>query len=200
MAAFPAVPTVQLNDGNTHPLLGFGTDKVGFIPASASASVTGNEASGSQGPTARECVGDALKVGYRFFDCAEFYNNEKDVGAAIVASKLPRKDLYLASKVWTTTIFEGPAAVRRQALKTIDDLQCSYLDLYCVHWPVPGKHVDAYVELQALQQEGLIRSIGLSNYAKEVVDPPLQSYWAFGHMPHAVVRTTSSSWPTLASK
>ena len=65
-------------------------------------------------------------------------------------------------KVWTTTIFQGEAAVRAQVLKTIQDLDCDFLDLYCVHWPVPGKHVDAYVALQvSLEQvadKGLLDS------------------------------------------
>mmetsp|Transcript_45758 Transcript_45758/g.103320 ORF Transcript_45758/g.103320 Transcript_45758/m.103320 type:complete len:350 (+) Transcript_45758:71-1120(+) len=161
------VPQVRLNDGTLHPQLGFGTYKVGFIPASASAAAAGKEETGATGPTARECVAEALGLGYRFLDCAEFYGNEAEVGASIKDSGIARSELYLASKVWTTTIFQGEAAVRAQVLKTIQDLDCDFLDLYCVHWPVPGKHVDAYVALQGLHKEGLIKSLGLSNYAVE---------------------------------
>ena len=160
-------PSLTLNDGKAHPQIGFGTYKVGFIPASASAAAAGAEDSGAQGPTAKECVAAALDVGYRMLDCAQFYGNEAEVGAAIAESGVARDDLYLASKCWTNTIFEGREAVRAQVMQTLEDLGTSYLDLYLVHWPVPFKHVDAYVELQALQEEGLIKSIGVSNYAIE---------------------------------
>ena len=160
-------PTITLRDGSKHPQIGFGTYKVGFIPASASAAAAGNEAAGGTEATARSCVADALRCGYRFLDCAEFYGNEAEVGLAIADAGVPRPELYLASKCWTTTIWEGRAAVRQQVLQTIADLDCEYLDLYCIHWPVPGKHVEAYLELQELQREGLIKSLGVSNYAVE---------------------------------
>eukprot|EP00618_Florenciella_parvula_P032034 CAMPEP_0119530778 /NCGR_PEP_ID=MMETSP1344-20130328/44571_1 /TAXON_ID=236787 /ORGANISM="Florenciella parvula, Strain CCMP2471" /LENGTH=357 /DNA_ID=CAMNT_0007570845 /DNA_START=82 /DNA_END=1155 /DNA_ORIENTATION=+ len=160
-------PGLALNDGRTHPQIGFGTYKVGFIPASASAAAAGAEDAGAQGPTAKECVVAALGVGYRMLDCAQFYGNEAEVGAAIAESGVAREELYLASKCWTNTIFDGPGAVRAQVMRTLEDLGTSYLDLYLVHWPVPFKHVDAYVELQALKEEGLINSIGVSNYAVE---------------------------------
>ena len=124
--AAPAIsaPTVTLNDGYAHPQIGFGTYKVGFIPASASAAAAGTEASGAQEATAAEIVENALRVGYRFLDCAEFYGNEHEVGAAIAVAGVPREELYLASKVWTTKIYEGPAVET-----TLADLDTTYLDL-----------------------------------------------------------------------
>ena len=80
---------------------------------------------------------------------------------------MPREELFLASKVWTTTIYEGPEAVQAQLEKTIADLGVSYLDFYAIHWPVPGKHVAAYKALEKAQAAGLVRSIGVSNYAVE---------------------------------
>eukprot|EP00960_Hanusia_phi_P027709 746970-Hanusia_phi.AAC.2 len=141
-------------------MIGFGTYKVGFIPASASAAVAGQDQQGSKEETARECVLSALECGYRFLDCAQFYGNEKEVGLAIKDSGIPREELFLASKVdgrlptpspshwtgkvWTDKIFEGADAVRTQIQQTLDDLGTDYLDLYLIHWPVPGKHVEAY--------------------------------------------------------
>jgi diketogulonate reductase-like aldo/keto reductase len=62
----------------------------------------------------------------------------------------------------------GPSAVRKQVLKTLEDLGTDYLDMYCIHWPVPeGVHVMAYKELEKLKEEGLIRHLGVSNYAIE---------------------------------
>lgn len=114
-------------------------------------------------------MGDALEVGYRFLECAEFYGNEAQVGRAIQRSGIPRKELFLCSKVWTTTIERGPAAIREQLDRTLKDLQTDYLDLYLIHWPVPGHHVEAYKTLEAIMKETpqKIRGIGVSNYALE---------------------------------
>jgi diketogulonate reductase-like aldo/keto reductase len=158
-------PSVALRDGTAHPAIGFGTYKVGFVPASASSAASGNAEQVQR--TASDCVADAISVGYRFFECAEFYGNEAEVGKAIAASGVDREEFYLCSKVWTTTIEKGPEAVRAQLEKTLSDLGTDYLDLYLVHWPVPGHHVTAYKCLEELQREGKIKGIGVSNYAFE---------------------------------
>lgn len=154
-------PTIPLRDGTKHPAIGFGTYKVGFIPSSASSSV------GTVERTAEECVLDALDCGYRFLECAEFYGNEAEVGKAILKSSIPRSHLFLCSKVWTTTIEKGPDAIRAQLEKTLKDLGTDYLDLYLIHWPVPGKHVEAYKTLEEFKKEGKVRGLGVSNYAWE---------------------------------
>ena len=159
-------PTIPLQNGMKHPAIGFGTYKVGFIPASASSAVASGRASGQE-RSAQECVSDALTVGYRFLECAEFYNNESSIGKAIESSGIPRKELFLCSKVWTTTIEKGPDAIREQLEKTLADLGTSYLDMYIVHWPVPKHHVQAYATLVQFVKEGKVKSIGLSNYAVE---------------------------------
>jgi len=155
---------ITLNDGHKHPIIGYGTYKVGVVPASASSPATATQA---DAVNPAECVAEALRLGYRFVDCAEFYANEKAVGQGIARSGVPRGELFLASKVWTTTIHEGPEAVQAQVEKTLADLGTDYIDLYCIHWPVPTKHVAAYRRLEELQRAGLIRSLGVSNYAKE---------------------------------
>lgn len=163
-------PTTPMHDGTPHPVIGFGTYKVGFIPASASSATsatTTDESTKKEERTAEECVTDALECGYRFLECAEFYGNESEVGKAIANSGIQRKDLFLCSKVWTTTIEKGPDAIRAQLEKTLEDLGTDYIDLYLIHWPVPGKHVEAYKTLEVLKKEGKIRNIGLSNYAVE---------------------------------
>lgn len=169
-----SAPTIKLNDGTSHPQIGFGTYKVGFIPASASAAVAGAEESGGEVQTATSIVMDALDVGYRFLDCAQFYGNEVQVGEALRAAAIPRADLYLASKCWSDAIYAGPAAVRAQVERSLRELGTDYLDLYLVHWPVPGKHVEAYLELERCQKDGLVRSIGVSNYAVEDIEELLE--------------------------
>ena len=112
-----AANSITLNDGRKHPLVGYGTYKVGFVPASASSAVSAaaaGDAAKAPEVTAAECVEMALDVGYRFLDCAEFYGNEAAVGEAIAKSGVPRSELFLASKVWTTKIFEGESAVLGQ--------------------------------------------------------------------------------------
>lgn len=124
-------PTITLSDGTLHPAIGFGTYKVGYIPASASAAVASTGSLAAPERTAQECIADALDCGYRFLECAQFYGNEAEVGKAIAASGIDRKDLFLCSKVWTTTIEKGADAVRAQLEKTLDDLGTDYVDLYC---------------------------------------------------------------------
>jgi len=157
-------PSIELNDGNKHPLIGYGSYKVGVIPASASAA---GGVGSTTGANPKDVVKEALEVGYRFLDCAQFYGNEKDVGAAIKESGIPREELYLASKVWGDVIYEGGAAVKKQFEQTLSDLGTDYLDVYLVHWPVPVKHIEAYQALEELKQAGKVRSIGLSNYTVE---------------------------------
>ena len=176
-------PTIKLRDGTAHPSIGFGTYKVGFVPASASSATVASTTDDKSTPqrTAEECVSDALSVGYRFLECAEFYGNESEIGKAIRASGVGRDELFLCSKVWTTTIEKGEEAIRARLERTLADLGTDYVDLYLVHWPVPGKHVAAYKTLVKLKAEGKIRNLGVSNYAVEdyqelieggVTDPP----------------------------
>ena len=107
-------PSVPMNGGKfQHPSIGFGTYKVGFIPASASATTTTTEPP----RTAEDCILDALDVGYRFLECAEFYGNEAEIGKALSKSGIPREELFLCSKVWTTTIEKGPDAIRAQLVR-----------------------------------------------------------------------------------
>jgi diketogulonate reductase-like aldo/keto reductase len=76
----------------------------------------------------------------------------------------------LLQTVWTTAIYEGPEAVRAHVMSSLKALQLDYVDAMLVHWPVPGKYVDAYKELLHMQQEGLVRSVGLSNATIEDIE------------------------------
>jgi len=164
--ALISCPTIPLYDDTPHPAIGFGTYKVGFIPASASSAAASTTTTTVE-RTAEECVSDAISVGYRFLECAQFYGNEHEVGKAMAKSGVPREDFFLCSKVWTTTIEQGDEAIRTQLDQTLSDLGTDYIDLYLIHWPVPGKHVDAYKTLEKLKAEGKIKNIGVSNYAVE---------------------------------
>jgi diketogulonate reductase-like aldo/keto reductase len=153
------IPTIPLRNGQNHPAIGFGTYKVGYMPPSASAATTTT----TNHRPAGEVIQDALKAGYRCFECAEFYGNEADLGKAFQSVK--REELFIISKVWTTTMEKGQ--VREQLEKTLAALQTDYLDLYMIHWPVPKHHIEAYKVLLQLRDEGKIRGVGVSNYAWE---------------------------------
>jgi diketogulonate reductase-like aldo/keto reductase len=129
------------------PLLGFGTYQ---IPST---------------PEGESVVAEAISSGYRLLDCASFYKNEGSIGE--VVKEIPRDSIYIVSKVWNDAIYKGPEAVRASCIKSISDLKCEYLDLFLVHWPVPGKHVEAYKELIRLKNDGFVRDIGISNYTIE---------------------------------
>mmetsp|Transcript_3118 Transcript_3118/g.7501 ORF Transcript_3118/g.7501 Transcript_3118/m.7501 type:complete len:314 (-) Transcript_3118:24-965(-) len=142
------------------PLVGYGTYKVGASPASTTIKYVPDRST-------VDVVMDALQAGYRMFDCAEYYINEEGIGEAIARSKIPRKELFIVSKVWNTTLYEGEAAIRKTVTATLKALRTDYIDLYLIHWPVVGKHVEGYKVLEKLHEEGILRSIGVANYTIE---------------------------------
>jgi len=155
---------VVLSNGTNHPIIGFGTYKIGFVPASSNtAGVPGHAP--DQDP--KEIIKNAVAAGYRYFDCAQFYGNEAMVGAALKDCGVPRAELFLVSKVWGDKMFEGKDAILAQLETTLTDLQTDYLDAYLIHWPIPGKHVEAYKVLEGAYDAKKIRAIGLSNYTVE---------------------------------
>ena len=143
-----AVPNLKLNDGHSIPQLGLGVWQV------------------EPGITAR-VVRDGIAAGYRLIDTAEGYNNEAGVGEAIRTAGVPRNELFITSKL------RNGGHARDAALKSFDGtmkaLGIEQLDLFLIHWPVPsqGKYVEAWKTLVELQQQGRIRSIGVSNFNQD---------------------------------
>src|SRR3954454_18111088 len=117
----PTVPTITLNNGVEIPQLGFGVYQV---PPEDTA----------------EAVQTALEVGYRHIDTAEMYGNEKGVGEGIRNSGVPREEVFVTSKL------NNGFHAREDALKAFDqslaDLGFDFLDLFLIHWPLPGIDVD----------------------------------------------------------
>ncbi|GGK58344.1 aldo/keto reductase [Nocardia camponoti] len=140
-----SVPTIVLNDGNVIPQLGFGVFQV---PEDQVAGV----------------VSTALEVGYRSIDTASIYGNEKGVGEAVRSSGIPRDDLFITTKLWNAD--QGYDSTLRAFDASMERLGLDYLDLYLIHWPVPSanKFVDTFRAMQALQADGRIGSIGVSNF------------------------------------
>ena len=151
-----AVRTVPLGGtaapGTTIPALGLGVFQVGPDEA-------------------QRVVEEALELGYRHVDTAAAYVNEAGVGAAIRAATratgLPREEVFVTSKLRNGD--QGRDRARRAHGETLERLGLDHLDLYLVHWPNPGAglFVESWEALAALQAEGAVRAVGVSNFLPE---------------------------------
>jgi 2,5-diketo-D-gluconate reductase A len=117
-----------------------------------------------QVPDAAECeraVVDAIATGYRLIDTAASYLNEEAVGKALKNCGVPRKDLFVTTKLWVQDT--GYEQTKLAFQKSLDRLQLDYLDLYLIHQPY-GDVFGSWRAMQELYQEGKIRAIGVSNF------------------------------------
>ena len=136
--------TVKLNSGYEMPLLGFGVFQV------------------KEGDECEQAVRDALAAGYRHIDTAAVYGNEASVGKALADSGVPRQDVFVTTKVWINEF--GAEKTRKACQKSLSLLRLDYVDLYLIHWPVRQGVMEAWEAMRALRDEGLCRSIGISNF------------------------------------
>ncbi len=136
--------TVKLNSGYEMPMLGFGVFQI------------------EAGEACERAVHDALEAGYRHIDTAAVYGNEQSVGKALEESDLPREDVFVTTKVFIRQF--GLDATRQACKESIEKLRMDYVDLYLIHWPVDSTMMQAWQAMQAMRDEGLIRSIGVSNF------------------------------------
>ncbi len=139
------VPAITLSDNEQIPQLGFGVFQV--PPAETAEAVT-----------------TALLTGYRHIDTAAAYRNEGAVGQAVHAAGLERDEVYVTTKCFNDSHGFEPA--KRALRASLDRLEMDFVDLYLIHWPVPSqdKYVETWKAFIELQQEGLVRSIGVSNF------------------------------------
>ncbi len=148
MSETQSIPTYQLNDGSALPAVGFGTYPL-------------------KGDDGVASIVSALEVGYRLLDTAVNYENETEVGDALRRSGLPRNEVQVASKLpGRHHAYDDAVASVRGSL---DRLGLDYLDLHLIHWPNPsvGKYLEAWQALVDLRKEGLVRSIGVSNFTED---------------------------------
>ncbi|KAK9328522.1 NADP-dependent oxidoreductase domain-containing protein [Lipomyces starkeyi] len=159
--------TFLLNDGNVIPALGLGTWQ-------------------SPDKEVYEAVLTALKTGYSHIDAAFCYGNEVPVGKAVKDSGVPRENIFLTSKLWST----GHTRVTEDLEVSLKNLGVEYLDLYLMHWPVTlnpnGNHplfpttstgardllpdeewnyINTWASMQELLKTGKVKSIGVSNFS-----------------------------------
>ena len=114
-------------------------------------------------------VRTALEMGYRHIDTAEGYENQVAVGRAVQESGLPREELFITSKVAPEHLRYDD--VLRACEGTLHDLGTDYVDLYLIHWPNQGVPMkETFRALNQLQERGLVRDIGVSNFTVRLVD------------------------------
>lgn len=136
--------TVFLNTNREMPLLGLGVYKA-----------TGeNEAENS--------IISAVESGYRLIDTASAYKNEENVGRGIARCGVSRGELFVTTKVWNTAQRIGD--IQGAFDRSLERLKLDYVDLYLIHWPVPGCYLSTWKELEKIQQSGRALSIGVSNF------------------------------------
>jgi diketogulonate reductase-like aldo/keto reductase len=117
-----------------------------------------------RGKTCVETVRDALEIGYRHIDTAEYYDNQREVGEAIADASVDRDEVFLTTKVWRSNLQHDQ--VLRSARESLDKLGLEYVDLLLIHWPsrtVPvAETLDAMTKLH---DDGNVRHIGVSNFS-----------------------------------
>jgi len=160
--------TYKLNSGHEMPLFGLGTWKA------------------THEKDLYNSIREAIKIGYRHFDCAKIYFNEKTVGNALNdamnAGEIKREDIFVTSKLWNDSHAKNDVIPALQS--TLNDLKLDYLDLYLIHWPVSFKKdvefpssvadfippenmpiAQTWQGMEAAAGEGLVKSIGVSNFS-----------------------------------
>ena len=137
-------PTLTLNDDRQIPQIGFGTWKL-------------------EGDEATDSVKAALEAGYWLIDTAEIYGNEEQVGEAIGEWS----DIFLQTKIWNDD--QGYERTQEAAREALERLGREHVDMLLIHWPCPekGKTLETWKALIQLREDGLAKSIGVSNFREE---------------------------------
>ncbi|MXO64969.1 aldo/keto reductase [Altericroceibacterium endophyticum] len=144
-------PLLELNDGRSMPQLGYGTYQID------------DDAVG-------QSIAHAIETGYRLVDTASFYENESGVGRALA----DRSDIWVTTKLVNDD--QGREAARAALQASLEKLRRDAVDLYLIHWPCPAqdKYVESWQTLIDMKAEGLIKSIGVSNFLPEHLDRIVQ--------------------------
>lgn len=111
---------------------------------------------------ANNAVMTALNNGYRAFDTAQLYNNEKILGEAFVNSGVARQELFLTTKV--SNLNQGYEQTLKSFEQSLKDLQTDYLDLFLVHWPLKNHFFDTWKAIEQLYETKMVRAIGVCNF------------------------------------
>ncbi len=120
-----------------------------------------------------QAVKSAIETGYLSVDTAAVYGNEESVGQGVKESGANRKDLFITSKVWNSD--QGYDTTLKAFETSLKKLDMDYMDLYLIHWPVEGKYKDTWKALERLYSEGLVKSIGVSNFHQHHLEDLMNS-------------------------
>jgi diketogulonate reductase-like aldo/keto reductase len=141
---------VTLNNGLKMPILGYGVFQIPDLEE------------------CERCVLDAIAVGYRLIDTAQGYGNERAVGYAIKKSGVPRKELFITTKLWISEY--GYEKTKKSIEDSLERLQLDYIDLLLIHQPF-NDYYGAYRAMEEFYKAGKLKAIGVSNfYPDRLVD------------------------------
>jgi 2,5-diketo-D-gluconate reductase B len=122
-----------------------------------------------RGRTCARLVEQALKLGYRHFDTAQIYENEREVGEGLHASGVKRDDVFVTTKIWTTHF--APHDLERSAKESLAKLHLSEVDLLLLHWPNPRVPLaETLGALAQVKKLGMARHIGISNFTVALIE------------------------------
>jgi len=144
------IPLITLNDGRQIPQVGLGAFSI----------------------SDEKIILRALEIGYRHIDTAKAYHTEGVVGRAVRESGLPREEVFVTTKLWNT----DHERVREALEGSLEQLGLDYVDLFLIHWPTLelNKRVEAWAAMEQARSEGLIRSIGVSNFTPPFLNEILE--------------------------
>jgi diketogulonate reductase-like aldo/keto reductase len=142
-----------LNNGVRLPMLGLGTYK------------------SQPGLETENAVKWALDAGYRLIDTAAYYGNEVSVGKVVRATSISRDELFITTKLWNS----DHAFVEKAFERSLSLLDCSYIDLYLIHWPVEKVRVQTWKRMGQLVAGGKVKSIGVANFMVSHLEELLES-------------------------
>lgn len=135
--------TATLHNGVKMPFLGLGVYKA------------------KDGKEVKDAIYHALEAGYRHIDTASFYGNEEGVGHAVRTGGVAREEIFVTTKVWNDD--HGYGRTIEAFENSLSKLKLDYIDLYLIHWPVPGKYLSTWKALEKLYEDGKVRAIGVCN-------------------------------------
>ncbi len=146
----PDKATAKLSDGNEMPLLGFGTYQI------------------AKPDLMNQTIKTAWDAGYRLFDTAQYYRNEKMLGDAIRNLGVNRDDVFIIDKV--TEMNQGHDLTIDSTDFSLQQLGTDYIDLLLVHWPIADKFFETWAAFEELKKQGKVRSIGVSNFTRSQLE------------------------------
>ena len=147
----------RINDNSTLPVIGFGTNVL-------------------RGESGIRAIKAALQAGCRLIDTAQSYGNEEEVGSAVRGSGLPRKEVFITTKIADEN--QGYQETLLSFQQSLVKLQTQYIDLVLVHWPNItdfARSIDTYKALINLRQQGKVMTIGVSNYTPELIQATIDA-------------------------